>query len=62
MLSRMKDTNVFFIANILNVTCNTLFYFMPNGIAQYVCLALTVMGVSAEFNTMYVLLEMRVPP
>ena len=62
LLSRFKDTHVFFLAAAINGTFMTLFYYMPEGFPQYVCLFLAVSGIAAKFNTVYVLAELRIPP
>jgi len=62
LLSRMKDTNVFIISALLNGISYVLFFFVPSGLAQYVCLLLTVSGIAGKFNTIYVLAELRIPP
>ena len=62
LLSRMKDTHVFILSALLNGISYVLFFFVPSGIAQYMCLFLTVSGIAGKFNTIYVLSELRIPP
>ena len=62
MLSNMKDTHVWLIACAFNGTFMFLFYFVPSGLLQYVCLFLTVAGIAAKCNAVYVLAELRIPP
>ena len=45
MLTRMKDSTAFVIFNMLNLVFNSMFYFMPDGILKYFCLAMSVTGV-----------------
>ena len=45
MLTRMKDSTAFVIFNMLNLVFNSMFYFMPNEILKYFCLAMSVTGV-----------------
>lgn len=61
-LKRYKDTHVFLVANLLVVFFNTLFYYVPFGIPRYVCLLLTILGVATQYNCVYILVEMRIPP
>ena len=44
MLTKMKDTTAFLIFNMLNLVFNSMFYFMPNEILKYFCLAMSVTG------------------
>ena len=62
LLSRMKDTHVFLISALLTGISYVLFFFVPSGLAQYICFFLTVAGIAGKFNTFYVLAELRIPP
>ena len=62
MLSKLKDTTVWMIACALNGTFIFLFYFVPSGMPQYICLFLTVSGIAMKCNAVYVLAELRIPP
>ena len=62
LLSQFKDVHVFFVANLLVAFFDTLFYYVPAGLPQYVCLLMTICGVATQFNCIYVLVEMRIPP
>ena len=62
LLSKFKDTKIFLFANIMVAIFDTAFYLVPNGLPQYMCLLLTICGVATQFNTIYVLVELRVPP
>ena len=62
LLSQFKDVHVFFVANLLVAVFDTLFYYVPAGLPQYACLLMTICGVATQFNCIYVLVEMRIPP
>ena len=62
LLKHYKDTTVFIAGNVFVAIFNSLFYFVPTGIPQYACLFMTIFGVATQFNTIYVLVEHRVPP
>lgn len=62
LLRKLKDTHVFLGANILVALFNTVFYYVPAGTPQYLCLLLTIIGVAIQWNSIYILVELRIPP
>ena len=63
LMQRFKDTHVFLWANLFVGIFNTIFYFLPSGgPLLYACLLLTILGCATQFNCIFVLVELRVPP
>lgn len=62
LLSRMHDHYVFISAAVLACVANFAYYFVPEGGAQFACFLLFVVGLSGQFNSIYVVIELRIPP
>ena len=41
---------------------NFVFYYVPAGPLSYMCILLKVFGIASQFNTIFVIAEMRIPP
>lgn len=62
MMSRMSDTLVFKIAAAIGCVSNIIFYCVPEGPFKYLCFLGYVFGAAAQFNCIYPLIELRIPP
>jgi len=62
MMSHMSDTLVFKIMAFLGCASNLIFYAVPEGILQYLCFIGYVFGAAGQFNCIYPLIELRIPP
>jgi len=48
--------------SFVSAVFNIVFYYMPAGPLSYMCILLKVFGIASQFNTIFVLVEMRLPP
>ena len=62
MLSKMPDNVVFALCSMTTVIANTTCYFVPEGIPQYALFLLAIIGIAGQFNAIFVLVELRLPP
>lgn len=61
MLIKFKDSNCFFIFNMISGLSIFLFYLMPAGLPQYLCFMTYVFGIACQFNSIFVMIELRIP-
>mmetsp|Transcript_21682 Transcript_21682/g.26679 ORF Transcript_21682/g.26679 Transcript_21682/m.26679 type:complete len:106 (+) Transcript_21682:1276-1593(+) len=62
MMRRMGDDRVFQVSCLLTFISNFVFYTLPAGPSQYACFLIFITGITAQFNTIFVLVELRIPP
>ena len=62
LLSKFKDSKVFIFVNAVSVISIVAFYQVPRGFPQYALFFTTIFGMAGQFNSIYVLVEMRMPP
>jgi len=60
-LTIMKDNIFFMLSSSITCLANFVFYAVPVGFPQYLCLLLFVMGAAANLTTIFVLAELRTP-
>ena len=62
LYSNYRDTTVVRGLAATTAIANILFYYVPAGPAQFICFLFTVAGIAGQFNGIFVLSEMRIPP
>ena len=62
MLGKLKDSTCFIIFNLICGLSIFLFYLAPSGLSQYLCFMAFVFGIACQFNVIYVMTELRIPP
>ena len=62
ILGKFKDTHVYILCGILGLTFNVLFYYTQSPTLKYAFLCFIIFGTAGAFNTMFVVMEMRIPP
>ena len=61
MLIKFKDSTCFIIFNMICGLSFFLFYLMPAGLPQYLCFMAYVFGIACQFNSIFFMIEPRVP-
>ena len=62
LLKYYKETSVYKVGALMGGTCNILFVYFDSPIIKMVCLFMMVIGVAGAFHSMYVIMELRIPP